>query len=225
MEKIINEKQYNNFAEGYSENIQQLNSVSRESFFGVVGSELKDKSVLDVACGDGTDGKIYKDMGATYAGVDISEENIRVAKTLDNQSEFLVGRAEELAFTNESFDLVVSKYAIQSFLDIEKFYKEVHRVLKPGGKFIFLGTHPTRQFIEKNKVSKDYFKSEIVESTIFNGKIKLEEPSHTFNEYLSAQFLKDFDLRSFVEKEEFPGADRIGEDNYPCFFIVESVKR
>jgi ubiquinone/menaquinone biosynthesis C-methylase UbiE len=129
MEKIINEKQYNNFAEGYSENIQQLNSVSRESFFGVVGSELKDKSVLDVACGDGTDGKIYKDMGATYAGVDISEENIRVAKTLDNQSEFLVGRAEELAFTNESFDLVVSKYAIQSFLDIEKFYKEVHRVL------------------------------------------------------------------------------------------------
>ena len=57
------------------------------------------------------------------------QENIRNA-------EFVSGSAEELPFSDAEFSLVVSRHAPHHFHDLEKFLREVRRVLKPGGRFV-----------------------------------------------------------------------------------------
>lgn len=50
--------------------------------------------------------------------------------------------AEGLPFPDGAFDAVVSLFTHTDFDDNTRVLKEVHRVLRPGGRFIYLGTHP-----------------------------------------------------------------------------------
>ena len=49
-----------------------------------------------------------------------------------------IGRAERLPMMNESFDCVVSTLTLCSIPDVAQALKELYRVLKPGGQFLFL---------------------------------------------------------------------------------------
>ncbi|MEJ2193887.1 MAG: class I SAM-dependent methyltransferase [Ignavibacteriaceae bacterium] len=55
----------------------------------------------------------------------------------DIEIESKVLNGEELPFENESFDSVVSTYTLCSINNINKALEEIHRVLKPDGKFFF----------------------------------------------------------------------------------------
>ena len=59
----------------------------------------------------------------------IKESNIEI------ESKVLNG--EKLPFVNESFDSVVSTYTLCSIKNVDKALEEIHRVLKPDGKFFF----------------------------------------------------------------------------------------
>lgn len=48
------------------------------------------------------------------------------------------GVAESLPFENESFDIVISRYSAHHWYDVGKALREVKRVLKPGGRAIFM---------------------------------------------------------------------------------------
>ena len=51
---------------------------------------------------------------------------------------FVSGDFHALPFRDESFDLVISSFALRSVKDMQKFCSEVHRILEPGGKAAFL---------------------------------------------------------------------------------------
>lgn len=114
---------------------------------------------------------------------------------------------------------------MQTSAEIAPIYDEAARLLKKGGHFAFLVTHPIRQFIEKKKTGKDYFKKEIVESVIFAGAITVYEPTHTLREYLGKDFTKHFSLIALEEGPEFPAAEKIGGDNYPTYLIIVAQKK
>lgn len=82
-----------------------------------------------------------------------------------------------------------------------------------------------RQFFEKKTENKDYFEKTEVESILFGGKLTVVEPTHTLQEYLSDDFLKKFELIDFFEKDDFYSAEKIGESNYPTYFIIIAKKR
>ena len=98
------------------------------------------------------------------------------------------------------------------------------RIIKKKGLFIFLVTHPLRQFIEKKKKNKDYFKKEVVNSIILDATLTVKEPSHTLSEYFSDFFLENFEIISIVEKHD-PAAEKIGNDIYPGFMIIKARKK
>ncbi|MFT4283069.1 MAG: class I SAM-dependent methyltransferase [Candidatus Woesearchaeota archaeon] len=224
MKKNISiENQYDGKTEVYSNNIQDYNKESRELFFCMLPN-IRGKEILDVGCGDGSDANTYAKLGANVTAIDASEEMISKARNKYSNVLFLKSKMEELPKTKK-FDVVISKYAIQTSKYIDKVYSGVSDVLKPGGEFVFLVTHPIRQFLEKNSVKKDYFKKEIVVSTIFEDKITLHEPSHKLADYLSPYFLANFELLDFFEKEEFPAAKRMDGHNYPCYLIIRARKR
>jgi ubiquinone/menaquinone biosynthesis C-methylase UbiE len=216
-------KQYNNFATTYSDLNKAQNEDSIADYFHLFNSISAGKKILDMGCGAGFDLNFFGAQGLSLYGFDASEEMVKLSKMRNPNAEIKVGRFDEVPFESNYFDFVASKWAIQTADEIDPIYKEVLRVLKTGGEFIFLTGHPVRQFIEKKKSPKDYFKKEMVESIIFNGKIVLKEPTHTMNEYLSDLFLSNFQLLSYREAFENSG-EKINGDTYPMYFIFKARK-
>jgi SAM-dependent methyltransferase len=96
--------------------------------------------LLDVGCGGGTHMLAFTDAGWTPVGVDVSEEQLRLART--RGCEVLQARAEELPFEDASFDAAVSMWTHTDVDDFAAVLREVARVLRPGGAFVYLGVHP-----------------------------------------------------------------------------------
>lgn len=224
-------KQYNKFSKVYSENLEIQDEAGNKRFYEILSSiDLRNKAILDIGCGNGTDLANFEKMGATAFCVEPSEEFVKFAKEKSPNSTIIIGGGESLPFPDQNFDIVVSKYALQTSLNVPKVLEEAARVLKPGGFFIFLSKHPLRQFLEKintYKKGKDinYFEQKTVDSFIYEKKIHLREPSHTLSEYFSGQVLKNFDLLDFAEDYDFPASEQINDYIYPTFFVAKLRRR
>lgn len=117
--------------------------------------------------------------------------------------------------------LVTSKWAFQAASSIEPIYREIARILKPGGTLIYLTAHPIWQFLGKKQNGKDYFRKESVTLTFFDEQMSECGTSHTFNEYFSQTFFSHFTLENFEEGWDL-GAEKINGDTYPSYFIVQA---
>jgi ubiquinone/menaquinone biosynthesis C-methylase UbiE len=220
-------KQYNSVMNDFITLNKTMNEISDKAFWKCVVPFLKENGrAIDFGCGPGdliTDISEYMEC----AGVDTSFEMVSFARKAA-KADIRLEDFAHTTFEDKSFDLVVSKWAMQTSKNIDPIYKEAARLLKSGGHFVFLVVHPFRQFLEKKKVGKNYFKKEIVRSTIFAGAITVEEPSHTLSEYLSNLFLNEFTIVASEEGKEgveFPAAEHIGGDIYPTYLIITAQKK
>jgi SAM-dependent methyltransferase len=94
-------------------------------------SKIQNPSILDVGCGTGANLEMLAQFGAAQ-GVDVSDDALEFCKKkgLDARK----GLAEELPFEDESFDVVTALDVIEHLDDDVAGLKEMHRVLKTGGK-------------------------------------------------------------------------------------------
>ena len=220
-------KEYNKWFEEHDWKTIKYDGQSRERFYSFFEFETKGKKLLDVACASGHDLKHYRDvMGCEVAGVDASDGEVELAHKRLGENVVKVGFSYDLPYDDASFDIVVSKYAPQAFESIADFYKEVDRVLKPGGYFIILTTHPMRHFLEKTNKPRDYFKKELVTSWIYEHTIPLTEWTHTINDYLSPFFFEKFTLEKFQEYMDTPQCiEYVDGEKYPGYFIMRAKKK
>jgi len=93
--------------------------------------------VLDVACGTGAltcaACEVVGPEGSVV-GLDPNEEMLAVARRKDAAVEWRSGRAEALPFVDQSFDRVVSQFGLMFFDDPPAAFREMMRVLRPGGR-------------------------------------------------------------------------------------------
>jgi ubiquinone/menaquinone biosynthesis C-methylase UbiE len=91
--------------------------------------------VLDAGCGAGV--PVTRTLSQTFqvVGVDFSEEQIKLARELVPEAEFICGDITELNFPDESFDAICSYYAIIHIPRKEHWdlLQNFHRMLKPAG--------------------------------------------------------------------------------------------
>lgn len=225
-------KQYNNFASLFSkmsadydnQDTALNNSTSQKEFYSMIDFITPESKVLDLGCGDGFDVSNYKKITPNIFGLDASDEMVKLAKESNPETIIKIGTFENTGFEDGYFDVVLSKYAIQTAENIQPVHDEIYRILKKNGFFMFLVVHPTRHYFEKQNKNADYFKQEIVNSRIFKETIVLQEPTHTFNEYLNKDFLSKFDVINFKESFD-PSAEQIESRTYPGYFIVVCRKR
>jgi ubiquinone/menaquinone biosynthesis C-methylase UbiE len=220
-------KQYNNFADDFSKNHdlgENSNNLNREVFYSHLDFVKPGMKLLDLACGDGTDLVYYKKLGADIYGLDASDELIKIAETKLEGVNLKVGLFENIPFEDNYFDIVLSKYAIMTSANMEPVFKEIHRVLKPGGMMMYLVTHPFRQFFEKKEEKADYFEQKIVDSHILGDTVTVKEPTHIMTEFLNNFLFKNFDVQSYDECWD-PAAEFIDGKKYPGFFILKAKKR
>lgn len=108
-------------------------------------SETRDKTVLEIGCGNGADGTLFAQCGAVYTGVDLTEAAVASAhkhfQLLGLEGKFQIENAEHLTFPDESFDFVYSHGALHHSSDPSKALSEVRRVLKRGGKAVLMVYH------------------------------------------------------------------------------------
>src|ERR1044072_5482114 len=107
--------------------------------------KTKGLRVLEIGCGLGTDGARFARAGALYTGVDLTEAAVSLARRrfeLEGlPGEFRVADDEALEFPDESFDLVYSHGVLHHTPDARAALREVHRVLKPGGRAVVMLYH------------------------------------------------------------------------------------
>jgi ubiquinone/menaquinone biosynthesis C-methylase UbiE len=101
-------------------------------------------SVLDVGCGLGGPCRLLADeYGCNVTGIDITEAFIRAAIQLtelvhlEQKAKFLQADALQLPFEDNYFDAAWTQHVQMNIEDKERFYSEIYRVLKPGGRFIY----------------------------------------------------------------------------------------
>ena len=101
--------------------------------------------VLEIGCGMGTDGAQFARAGADYTGIDLTEAAIDLARRgfalAGLRGSFHVSDAENLDFADGSFGLVYSHGVLHHTPDIEAAVREIHRVLKPGGRAVVMLYH------------------------------------------------------------------------------------
>ena len=112
----------------------------------VVGFDRwRDKDVLEVGCGLGTDGVRFARAGARYTGIDLTERSIelvgRAFETEGLAAELRTADAEALPFADSSFDLVYSHGVLHHTPDTQKAIDEAHRVLRTGGTAMVMLYH------------------------------------------------------------------------------------
>lgn len=98
------------------------------------------KRVLDVGSGvGGTSRCLAREFGCRVTGIDLTEEYCRTAAMLSARIglahlvDYRQGDATNLPFADASFDVVWTEHAAMNIPDKLRLYREMHRVLKPGG--------------------------------------------------------------------------------------------
>lgn len=118
---------------------EELIRFMARNFYNV--SNRKDVKVLEVGCGTGANLWYLAKEGFDVTGIDGSSVGIdRAGKRLKKESleaDLKVGDIVNLPFEDNSFDCVIDNECIYSnnYEDSKKIIDEIHRVLKPKGKF------------------------------------------------------------------------------------------
>jgi SAM-dependent methyltransferase len=120
----------------------------RESDAGLLG-ELSGRRVLEVGCGSAPCARWLATQGAWVVGLDLSAGMLRHAAQAARETGLPVplvqADAGRLPFADSSFDLACSAFGAVPFVaDSAAVMREVARVLRPGGRWVFAVTHPLR---------------------------------------------------------------------------------
>jgi ubiquinone/menaquinone biosynthesis C-methylase UbiE len=92
--------------------------------------------LADLGCGSGVFTDLLRQQGCVCTGVDISPKLIELGRRKYPDIEFLEGDVERLPFGDGSFDGVLLGGIVHHLPDPSRCAAEVHRVLRPGGRFV-----------------------------------------------------------------------------------------
>jgi ubiquinone/menaquinone biosynthesis C-methylase UbiE len=178
-------------------------------------SQSKNLNVLEVGCGLGTDGAQFAKAGAIYTGIDLTDAAVDLARRrfelFQLPGTFRVADAERLDFPDNTFDLVYSHGVLHHTPDTAAAVREIHRVLRPGGKGVVMLYHRDSY---NYRVNISMLRRTGVQLLRWNAGVKLVqlltgEPEESLREH--ARQLKD--QSEYLRSEEFLSRNTDGAGN------------
>ncbi len=137
----IQQAHYDKVAEAYMENLtyphtQAYMEFLDESFLRIVDPADMGK-VAEICCGKGEAFGLLGDRIGAGLGVDVSLSMLEAARSGLDQARFVFvqGDATSLPVADATYDSVVMFGGIHHVNDRDKLFAEIHRILKPGGRF------------------------------------------------------------------------------------------
>lgn len=126
--------------------------IGTEADFRLLGN-LAGKRVLDLGCAAGQNLAVMAKQGAVAIGLDFASDQLAAARRLAEQQKVRVelhkGDLAELVFLRaDSIDVAFSAYALGLVTDLNRVFRQVHRVLKQGAPLVFSMPHPASHLID-----------------------------------------------------------------------------
>ncbi len=185
------------------------------------------EQILEIGSGLGLLGKAIKEeVGADmkYFGVELAYNPAKKSK--ENFIEPTQSDVLSLPFSDESFDAIISTDVLEHIPDAQNAVKEIHRVLKPGGKVFFVIADPSEArfenvqgHIDRTKEGSNVpFWEELFESKGF------EIQDMESQKYRRRDWRKIFNLPFLVKLKNKPGfACAFNPVNRPGTYVLEKV--
>ncbi|MEJ7831963.1 MAG: class I SAM-dependent methyltransferase [Nocardioides sp.] len=187
---------------------------------GILG-EIEDRRVLELGSGAGQCSRWVRTRGGRSFGLDLSHRQLQHGRRLDEQTGVRVpsvlGTATALPFVDAAFDVVFCSFgALQFVSDIEQALDEVARVLRPGGRFAFSITHPTRWMFPDDPseaglvASQSYWdRTPYVEVEDATGRVAYVEHHRTLGDWVGLLTGAGFAITDLLEPEWPEGHERL----------------
>ncbi|HCL83705.1 MAG TPA: hypothetical protein DIC22_07010 [Chitinophagaceae bacterium] len=185
------------------------------------------QSVLEISSGTGRltrHLRKYFPLTTRLIASDISSDMLQVAREQlkDPSIEFQIADAQQLPFADGSFDLVVCQHGLMFLPDKLKGFKEVFRVLKPGGRFIFATWDRTEDIPILNLIFNEwvipFFEGE--DTARFLIPFSLYEPAKLFDYLSEAGF-----TNNNVFRVEFKGRSSSPKNLVNGLFLKHPIGR
>lgn len=117
-----------------------------ESKLGLLPPDMTGMAAVELGCGTGYVSSWMARRGAEVTAIDVSPEQLSTARRLavEHAAEisFIEGNCEATGLRDASFDFAVSEYGAAIWCRPEVWLAEAWRILRPGGRLVFLGNHP-----------------------------------------------------------------------------------
>lgn len=134
--------------------------------------------VLDAGCGAGHLADELADRSATVVGLDASHEMLAYARERVPDADFLRADLEgDLPFSDDAFDGVTSSLAFHYVKEWLPLFRELRRILTPGGWIVFSVQHPHADFEEYDD-AENYHELELVSATWDSFDTEVEVPAY-----------------------------------------------
>lgn len=148
--------------------------------------------VLDLGCGGGRNVQYFLTKADKVYGMDYSTTSVEISKKLNineiekGRCKIIQGNVHKLPFEDESINIVTAFETIYFWKDIEECFREIYRVLVPGGQFLICNEGPYREhknikkwadMLEFEVYSPEYL-TDIFTKIGFSFKYQLDEKSH-----------------------------------------------
>ncbi len=131
---------YNNFALEYDQLAREYHWQSPNILFGIMYDYIEpNKKILDVGIGTGLSAKPFKKHGLKVYGIDGSEKMLDICrkKSLADEIQLCDLEKEKINFPDNYFDFIISNGVLYLISNLDNFFSESLRLLKPGGYLAF----------------------------------------------------------------------------------------
>ena len=134
---------------------QRMGKILRNAAKGA-GKSIEACSLLDVGCSSGSLMLIARDMGfGEIKGVEPAEKAANTAKELG--FDVFTGFLDQAAYADNSFDIVTLFEVIEHLEEAQSIAREIHRVLRPGGLWVFTTANAVSWTAAALREDWDYF--------------------------------------------------------------------
>jgi SAM-dependent methyltransferase len=183
--------------------------------------DVAGRDVLEVGSGAGQCSRWVRSRGGRAIGLDLSHRQLQHSRRIDEITGIAVpsvrATATHLPFGDGSFDVVFCSFgALQFVSDIEDAVAETARVLRPGGRYAFSVTHPTRWMFPDDPgegglvASQSYWdRTPYVEVDDASGTVAYVEHHRTLGDWVRLLAGHGFHLVDLVEPEWPADHDRV----------------
>jgi SAM-dependent methyltransferase len=178
--------------------------------------DVRGKRVLELGCGGAQCSISFAKQGATAIGVDFSAQQLAFARRLcereDVKVELRQGDLADLAFLRaDSIDLVFSSYAFGYVDDLNRVFRQVHRVLKVGTPLVFSLPHPASEMFDLDRndplaIRRSYFDKASVTRDIAGA--VFTDYRHTFADIYMGLARSSYRVDLLLEPEPVAGGRR-----------------
>jgi SAM-dependent methyltransferase len=177
---------------------------------------LDGKRILDLGCGVGHAAIAFAQQGAKVIAVDPSAEQVAAGKEAAEEAkarvEFHQADMADLAFIRaDGLDAVFSAYAFTEVVDLNRVFRQVHRVLRSESPLVFSLPHPTFTMFDPTaedplRLARSYFDRDT--TTWTRGDRDVVDQRRTIGDVFTALLRANFRVDQILEPEPRPSSRR-----------------